>query len=76
MHPSWRFAWEHEAELRAFVSARSFAQISIAIDGEVQCAHAPLSVCSDGGFRFHLAGAIAGLRSAGHGDVATFIEQA
>ena len=55
MHPSRAFAWEDAGELRAFVAAMSFAQISAAIDGRVMTAQAPLAVCADGAIAFHLA---------------------
>ncbi|WP_174273484.1 FMN-binding negative transcriptional regulator [Sphingomonas bacterium] len=54
-HPSRAFAWAHDAELRAFVATRAFAQISIAIDGRPVAAHAPLAIGADGSIRFHLA---------------------
>jgi transcriptional regulator len=55
MHLHPRFAWTDEAAMRAFVGAQSFAQISIAVDGRIECAHAPLSEGQDGSFQLHLA---------------------
>jgi transcriptional regulator len=55
MHPNRAFAWEDEAELRAFIESRAFALISAVVDGAPLTAQAPLAVHPDGSLRFHLA---------------------
>ena len=54
MHPSSRFAWTDEAEIRAFVDEASFAQIVAVVDGGPVGAQAPLVNGPDGSIRFHL----------------------
>ena len=54
MHPSSRFAWTDEAEMRAFVDETSFAQIVAVVDGRPVAAQAPLVSGPDGSVRFHL----------------------
>lgn len=55
MHPVKTFAWNDDAAMRAFVADASFAQVSIAHEGRVMAAHAPLTAGPDGSFDFHLA---------------------
>jgi transcriptional regulator len=55
MHPSRAFAWDDEAELRAFVETHAFALISAVVEGLPMTAQAPLAVHPDGSVRFHLA---------------------
>lgn len=54
MHPSSRFAWTDEAEIRAFVDEASFAQIVAVVDGGPVGAQAPLVNGPDRSIRFHL----------------------
>lgn len=55
MHPNPKFRWDDEAALRAFVSARGFAQICVIAEGAPLLAHAPLCLMADGAPAFHLA---------------------
>ncbi|WP_420138881.1 FMN-binding negative transcriptional regulator [Sphingomonas sp.] len=54
-HPSPRFAWTDETEMRSFVRETAFAQIVALVDGRLLSAQAPLSFDAAGSPCFHLA---------------------
>jgi len=55
MLPNRSFAWDDQEAMRAFATTRAFANIAIAVDGRPLTAWAPIVLCPDGSFRFHLA---------------------
>lgn len=55
MHPNRAFAWEDEAEARAFVATVAFAHLFAPTRAGPMVAHVPLLPAPDGGFHFHLA---------------------
>ncbi|NMG22568.1 FMN-binding negative transcriptional regulator [Brasilonema bromeliae SPC951] len=55
MHPNPTFRWQDEAAVRAFVRARSFAQLFATTPDGPAVAHLPVTLADDDTLRFHLA---------------------